>query len=334
MPGSVGTVGARAVVRGPGTPVEIEEFEPRSPGPDEVLVRMDSSGLNHLDLWVTRGLPGITYPVVPGCDGIGTVAEAGAAVTTLALGDTVILSPGIGDPKSADYGIHGEHTDGAHATHVTRPADLWLKAPAEVDKKAAGCFALAYLTAFTMVVRRAATRRGETVFVWGGASGVGHAAGEIARGLGARTVTTARGAKAKAIAGLGWEAVLDPDEDDVVDALREVSPGGADVVVEHVGAATWKRSLSILARNGRLVTCGATTGNKVEVDLAHLFIKNQSLLGSTMGTRADLDLIAGMLADGEIAPLIDETFPLARLGEAHERLADGAAVGKVVIDLS
>lgn len=328
-------IGLRLRVAEPGAPLALEEFAVPAPGPGEALVRLSLAGLNHLDLWVQKGIPGIPYPLTPGSDGVGRVEAVGEGVTGLARGDRVLLSPGVGDHLAKGYALHGEHLDGTYATHLARPAHLWLPVPAGLPDELAACCALAHLTAHTMLARRARLVAGETVLVWGAASGVGHAAGQVARATGARTIGTARAGKAAALAGLGWEALVDPEEEDVVAAVRAATSGrGADVVVEHPGQATWGRSLRALARNGRLVTCGATTGHLASVNLRHLFIKNQSILGSTMGSAPDLHEVVAQAGAGVYKPLVDKVFPLAEAALAHARLAAGKAVGKVLLDLA
>jgi NADPH:quinone reductase-like Zn-dependent oxidoreductase len=316
------------------------------PGVGEVLVRMLAVSVNHLDLWVRRGMPGVKLPLpmIPGCDGTGEVVALGAGVTGLRAGDKVLVEPGSSSGKSAhdlagndhlsdDYQIRGEHFDGLDREYVAIEARFLQPLPPDVDPVEIAATPLVFLTAWGMLVTRANVQGGETVLVIGGASGVGSAAIQIARDRGARVIATAGSeAKRKLAAEVGAEEVVDHSKSDWGQAVRKLTSGrGVDVVVEHVGPATWETSMRVLARNGRLVTCGGTTGPIVQIALPHLFIKNQSVLGSTMGPRNAFPVLLAKLASKTYRPVIDRVMPLSKIGEAHRLLEERAVGGKIVL---
>ena len=316
------------------------------PAEGEVLLKVLAVSVNHLDLWVRRGMPGVKLPLpmIPGCDGIGEIVQLGAGVTGLRPGQRVVIEPGYSSGASAhdlagndhlsdDYQIRGEHSDGLDCEYVAVPARYALPLPAGVDPVRAAAMPLVFLTAWGLLITRAQLQAGESVLVLAGTSGVGSAAIQIARDRGARVFATVGSeAKMRLARDLGADEVIDHSKADWPQALRKLPAGrGVDVVVEHVGPATWEGSLRVLARNGRLVTCGATTGPKVEVLLPHLFIKNQSILGSTMGPRNALPLIFKGLASGAFHPVIDRVLPLSKVREAHELLEARKVQGKIVL---
>ncbi len=324
----------------------LDEVPPPRPAPGEALVRVLAVSVNHLDLWVRRGLPGVTIPLphVLGCDGTGEVVELGAGVQTPAVGTKVLIEPGMTsgasdwdrrglDHLAPDYGIRGEHGPGLDCDYVAVEARYLRPLPDRLDPVAAAATPLVFLTAYGMLVTRARLEAGETVLVIGATSGVGSAALQIAKDRGARVIATAgSAAKRDLAADLGADAVVDHGREDWPKEVRSLTDGtGCDVVVEHVGPATWKGSLSSLARLGRLVTCGGTTGPLVQVALPHLFMKNQSLLGSTMGPRSAFDEILRKLASGAYRPVIDSILPLSAVRAAHERLEARDVLGKIVL---
>jgi NADPH:quinone reductase-like Zn-dependent oxidoreductase len=307
--------------------------------------------LNHLDLWVRRGMPGfaVAFPRILGCDGTGEVVALGGAVTSVKVGDRVVIEPGYSSGESPedragndhlapDYSIRGEHCDGIACEYAAVEARYLLPLPKGLDPVPAAAVPLVFVTAWGLLVTRAQVKAGETVLVLGGASGVGSAAIQVARQRGARVFATAGSAdKLRLCRELGAEAALDhraesKDGGGWGKELKKLTGGrGADVVVEHVGPATWKTSLAVLARNGRLVTCGGTTGAVVELVLPHLFIKNQSVLGSTMGPRSAYPEIFALLAQGVFRPVVDRVLPLSKVREAHALLESRAVVGKIVL---
>lgn len=317
------------------------------PGPGQVRVAVRASGLNHLDTWVRRGVPGHTFPLplVPGCDGAGVVDAVGPGVSSRKVGERVVLAPGLScgtcavcasgrDHLCRWYGIFGETRDGTCAPFVVSPERNVLPLPANVSFETGAAFPLVYLTAWHMLVARAELRPGETVLVHAAGSGVSTAAIQIARLLGAgrvlaTTSTPEKAAKAKA---LGADDVIDYVREDVVARVRELAgKGGVDVVIDHVGAATMAGSLKVLAKGGRVVSCGATSGPKVEVHMNLVFFKGLSILGSTMGGLGEVHEVLAHVAAGRLSPVVDSVLPLSQVAEAHRRLEARDVFGKIVL---
>jgi NADPH:quinone reductase-like Zn-dependent oxidoreductase len=339
---------AMAFSRTGGTEVlELMDLPVPAVGPDDVLVRVRACGMNHLDLWTRQGLPiQIPMPHVGGCEIVGEVAQLGPAVKNLAVGQTVMISPAQGcghcaachrgnDPACREFCIPGEHSQGgfaefaaAHFRHVIPLSNSWSL----VEWAAAP---LTFLTAWSMLHRHGRIRPGEDVLVQGAASGVGSAAIQIAKLAGARVFTTAgNAAKQKLARDLGADVVIDYNTQNFAEAVKKETHGrGVDIVVEHVGQAVWKDSLKCLAHGGRLVTCGATTGPKVELDLRFFFIREIEVIGAFMGTRGELDQVLKLLDRKLLRPVVDRTFPLEKLREAHQYLEDRKQLGKVVIEV-
>ena len=326
--------------------LRLDDVPVPEPGPGEVLVRVLGASINHLDLWVRRGMPGvkIPFPRTLGCDGTGEIAALGDGVSGLEVGQRVVLEPGFSsggsdqdragnDHLAPDYGIRGEHTDGFDCEYVALDARYALPLPDGVDPVQAAAVPLVFLTAWGMLVSRAQLQPGETVLVLGGASGVGSAAIQIAADLGARVLATAGSeAKRDLAASLGAAEVFDHGEADWGRAVKRATDGrGVDVVFEHVGPATWEQSMRCLASCGRLVTCGGTTGPTVPLLLPHLFIKNLSILGSTMGPRSALPAIFEKVASGAYRPCLHEAVPMSEARRAHELLEGRGVVGKIVL---
>ncbi|HEV8113466.1 MAG TPA: zinc-binding dehydrogenase [Planctomycetota bacterium] len=331
---------------GPPSVLRIVDRPRPTPAAGEVLVKMIGVSINHLDLFVRAGMPGVKLPLplVPGCDGIGEIAALGSGVTGLATGQRVVVEPGRSSGTSAhdragndhlsdDYQIRGEHFDGLAREYVAVESRFALPLPAGVDPVRAAAVPLVFLTAWGMLVTRARVQPGETVLVIGGTSGVGSAAIQIARDAGARVIATAGSeAKLRLCRELGAEEAVDHTKPDWGQTVRAFTQKrGVDVVVEHVGPATWDTSMKVLARNGRLVTCGGTTGPNVTVALPHLFIKNQSILGSTMGPRSAFPAIFERVAKGVFKPVVDRVMPMSRIVEAHELLESRKVLGKIVL---
>ena len=339
----------RAVVipRHGGPEVLTLETRPRPvAGPGQVLLQVRCAGINHLDTFVRRGLPGITLPLpmIPGSDASGVVVEAGPGVEAIAAGDRVFVSPGTScerceaclsgnEPLCRRYGLLGEHRDGMQAEFVALGASNVLPLPETLSFEEGAAFPLVFLTAWHMLATRARVQPGEEVLVQAGGSGVGSAAIQIAKYLGARVLTTVGSPeKAARARTLGADDTILYRETDFLEAARRLTgKRGVDVVVESTGASTWEKSLQALARGGRLVTCGATTGYEANTDLRFVFFKGLSILGSTMGSRAELLHVASLLGSGRLRPVIDRILPLEAVAQGHRLLEERAVFGKVLL---
>jgi zinc-binding alcohol dehydrogenase/oxidoreductase len=303
----------------------LEDVPDPSPGPGEVLIRLHASALNHLDVWIRKGLPSVPKPRILGADGAGIRVDTG---------ERVVINPGI---EQADGSIHviGEHGDGTNAELIAVPATNVHPIPDGLSFEEAAAFPLVFETAYRMLVTRAGLREGEWVLLWGIGSGVSTAGLAIARALGARTiVTSSSDAKLARATELGADAVVNHASDDVKAAVREITGGhGADVVVDHVGAATWRTSLDVAARDGRIAVCGATTGPNPPAALHRVWWKQLTILGSTMGTKADFEAAYDLIATGRARPVVDEVVPLEEIRAAHARLEAGEQLGKIVLSI-
>lgn len=323
-----------------------EDVPVPEPAADEVLVQVHAIALNHLDTWVRRGVEGHTFPlpIVPGCDFSGVVVRTGAAVRGVRAGDRVLAAPGVSCGRCAacsdgddnlcpQYGILGETRDGGCRQFALLPGVNAVPIPDGLDFVRAAAFPLTFLTAWHMLVVRCRLRPGETLLVHAAGSGVGSAAIQIGKLMGARVLaTTGTPAKVERARALGADAVVDTSRDDFVQAARAfTSKRGIDVVFEHVGEATFPGSLRCLARGGRVVTCGATTGPVLTADLRHVFFKNLSILGSTMGRRGDVWRLTDLVARGILSPVIDRVLPLAQVREAHGLMGRREVFGKIVL---
>ena len=317
--------------------------------PDDVVVSLKAAALNHLDLFVVRGLPGrsLAFPHVLGADGAGLVEAGGPAVTRVKPGDRVLLNPGIScqscefclageQSLCTTYRLLGEHLPGTFAEAVRVPQWNVYPVPDTVSWADAAAFPLVHLTAWRMVVTRAATRPGETVLIWGIGGGVALAALRIAKLLGATViVTSSSDAKLERARALGADIVLNHAATDVPKELRRLLGGrGVNVVLDSVGEATWEKSLRALAPGGRLVTCGATTGPKVMTDVRRMFWYHYTLMGSTMGNAREFGEIVRLLESGALRPVVDSVVPLRDARQAFERLAAGEHFGKLVLEIA
>jgi zinc-binding alcohol dehydrogenase/oxidoreductase len=308
-----------------------EDVEDPAPGSGEVLVRLRAASLNHLDLWIRQGLPSVPKPRILGADGAGVVAALGEGADTFSEGDRVVLNPGLDDGAR----ILGEHMDGTHAELVVVPAEYVHPIPGDLSFEEAAAFPLVFETAYRMLVTKARIEEGEWVLLWGIGSGVALAAFVIAKALGARTLVTSSSAEKLARASeLGADATVNHAEDDVAAAVKEATGGrGVDVVIEHVGEATWKTSLQSAAPNARVVVCGATSGPNPPAQLHRIWWKQLAVYGSTMGTREDFEGAYELIARGAAQPIVDRVFPLEQAAAAHEYLEEGRQFGKVVLEI-
>ena len=319
----------------------LEEIETPEPGPGDVRVRLRVSALNHLDLWVSLGMPKPhSYPHVAGGDGAGVVDAVGPGVDTVTVGDEVIINPSVSCGHCAaclrgeivfcpDYSILGEHENGTLAEHVVVPAANAVLKPSGLDWDTAGSFGLATGTAFRML-RRARLRAGETLLVVGVGGGVSSAALQLGVAMGARVYATSRDqhklAWAESEGALGGFA-----SDGEFSKDLKASGAPADVVVENVGPATWNQSIRSLAPGGRVVVCGSTSGPKVELSMPVLFFKQLEIIGSSMFTHAEFGEALALVASGAIDPPVDEVFPFEDLPRALDRLEQGRQLGKIAL---
>jgi NADPH:quinone reductase-like Zn-dependent oxidoreductase len=298
----------------------------------EVLISLRAASLNRLDLWVRRGLPSVPKPRILGADGAGVVAGVGEGVFGLRDGDRVVINPGLehGDGRIT---VIGEHTDGTHAELIALSAANVHPIPDSLSFEQAAAFPLVFETVYRMLVTRAGLRDGEWLLAWGAGSGIGSAALSLGGALGARViVTSSSDEKLAKAAGLGAEVTINHAREDVPARVKEATGGhGADVVVEHVGEATWQSSLAAAAPGGRVAVCGATTGPNPKAALHRVWWKQLSILGSTMGTRADFEGAFALVASGRAPVVVDSVFPLAEARAAHERMERGEHMGKIVL---
>ncbi|HUO35836.1 MAG TPA: zinc-binding dehydrogenase [Candidatus Acidoferrum sp.] len=313
-------------------------------GVNWILVRVRACALNHLDLWVRKGLPGIPLPHIPGSDIAGEVVRVGEAVTNMRIGEKVLLQPGVScghcpkclagnDSQCRQYTLLGQGIDGGCAEYVAAPASNAVPIPHGVSFEEAAAFPLVFLTAWHMLFTRARLAPAETVLILGAGSGVGTAAIQLAKAAGARVIATAGSAAKLAKAKeLGADETIDHSAQQISKEVKRLTGGkGVDVVFEHVGQATWEESLRSLATAGRLVTCGATTGHEGQIDIRHLFVKQLSVLGSFMGGKAELFPSLELFARGIVKPVIDVVMPLEKCAEAHRRIERREQFGKVVL---
>ena len=308
-----------------------EDVEDPVAGEGEILIRLRAASLNHLDCWIRQGLPSVPKPRTLGADGAGIVEALGAGADRVAEGDRVVINPGLDDGAR----IVGEHMDGTHAELVAVPAENVYPIPDGLSFEEAAAFPLVFETAYRMLVTKAAVQPDEWVLVWGIGSGVASASFAIARALGARTiVTSSSGEKLERAEELGADAVVNHADGDVAGAVKEVTEGrGVDVVVEHVGDATWKTSLQAAGPNARIVVCGATSGPNPPAQLHRIWWKQLTVYGSTMGTKEDFEGAYELVARGKAKPIVDRVFPLEEAAAAHAYLEEGRQFGKVVLSI-
>jgi len=315
-------------------------------GAHEVLVRVRACALNHLDLWVRRGLPGVSLsmPHILGSDVAGEAAKVGPEVTTVHVGQKVVLAPGVScgrcpacvagnDNRCRDFTNLGYLIDGGCAEYVRCPEVNVMPYPENLDWVHAAAVPLVFQTAWHMLVNRAALQPGEEVLVLAAGSGVGSAAIQIAKFFGARVIATA-GSDEKLAKAKQWGAdeVIHHGIMPIAKEVRRLTNNrGVDVVVEHVGVATWENSVKSLASGGRLVTCGATTGFDAKLDLRFLFTRQLSIMGSYMGTKNELRTVLKLVAQGRLTPTVDKVFELNDCMAAHNYLEHGKQFGKVVL---
>jgi NADPH:quinone reductase-like Zn-dependent oxidoreductase len=326
--------------------LRFEELPDPQAGAGQVRLAVKAIGLNHLDTWVRRGIPGHTFPLpmIPGCDFCGVVDQVGAGVKGVKAGDRVLVAPGFScgrceacasgqDQLCRDFGIFGEMVNGGCAEYAVVPAVNAIPMPKDMEFTAAAAFPLTFLTAWHMLVARCGIQPGDDVLVHAAGSGVGSAAVQIAKLFRARVIATAGSdRKLEQARALGADHAINYETRDWVAEVRQLTAKrGVDIVIEHVGEKTFPGSLKVLAKGGRVVTCGATTGPKLEANLQLIFFKGLSILGSTMGSRGELLRIVELVARGQLRPVVDRVLPLSAVREAHEAMGRREQFGKIVL---
>ena len=328
--------------------LQLEEVPVPEPGPGQVRIRVRAVALNHLDLWNRQGLPGRTVPLprIPGADVAGEVDALGPGAAGPEPGSRVIVNPGLScgrcraclegrDNLCPQYDVLGSRSDGGYAQYVVVPAANVVPMPANLDFTEAAAVPLVFLTAWHMLVTLARVQPGETVLVWGAGSGVGSAAIQIARLFGARVIATVGSPdKVERARRLGADVVLDHSRQAVDEEVRALTGRrGVDVVFEHVGQATWEKSLRSLTHGGRLVTCGATTGPQGVTDIRYVFARQLQIFGSYMGSKGELLRLLPFVEEGRLRPVVDRVLPLAAAAEAHRIMEERRHFGKLVLQV-
>jgi zinc-binding alcohol dehydrogenase/oxidoreductase len=305
---------------GPGV-LRYEDAPDPEPRDGEVLVELRAASLNHLDVWIRKGLPSVPKPRILGADGAGVIAGSD---------ERVVINPGI--VSDGKMHIVGETMDGTHAELIAVPREYVHPIPDGLSFEEAAAFPLVFETAYRMLVPRARLQAGEWVLVWGIGGGVATAVLSLAKALGAQVVVTSSSdTKLARARELGADATVNHETGDVVAYVKDVTGGGAHVVVDDVGEATWRRTLDAARPEGRVVVCGATTGPNPPASLHRVWWKQLSILGSTMGTPDDFKGAYDLIAAGKARPVVDAVFPLAEAQAAHERLEAGEQLGKIVL---
>ena len=322
-----------------------EDVPDPQPRKDQVLVRVRACSVNHLDIWVRKGLPGVKLPHILGSDIAGEIAEVGEYVSGFRVGQRVVVSPmhycrhcekcmAGQQNQCREFTVLGNAVDGGNCELFATTAENVIPIPDSLDFNQAASVPLVFVTAWHMLVGRAGVRPGQTVLVLGAGSGVGIAAVQIAKLFHCRVITTA-GDEAKMAKGreLGADFAINHYKQKISDEVRKITnKEGVDIVVEHVGAATWDESLKSIKSGGTLVTCGATTGPNVGIDLRHLFARQLSLLGSYMGTMGELHEVLKHVFAGRLKPVLDRAFPLSEIRAAHEYMEKSQMFGKIVVN--
>ena len=318
-------------------------------GPTEALIKVRACALNHLDIWARGGTRSerIPLPHISGSDISGEISETGDLIKGRVQGERVLIAPGIScgacdycttgwESLCESYKIIGYETQGGYAEYVAVPATNILSIPDKLSFEQAASVPLVFLTAWHMLVTRAHLAPGETVLVWAAGSGVGSAAVQVAKLLGARVITTVGSDTKKDKAEkLGADFVLNHHTDDVSGQVKKITNGRkANVVFDHVGQATWEQSMKSMAPAGRLVNCGVTSGGKAEIDIRYIFVKQFSLMGSYMGGRGELLKVLSFFEDGKLRPVVDSIFPLSEAAKAQEKMEKSEQFGKIVLKIA
>ncbi len=328
--------------------LQLENVPDPVPGPGEVLVRVRACALNYLDIWVRQGIPGVLLPLphICGSDVAGVIEAIGPGVQHVKTGDETIVCPGLScsnceaclagrDNECARYSVLGYFTDGGYAELLKIPSVNAFPYPKGFDFTEAAAVPLVFMTAWHMLVTRCHIRKGDDVLVIGAGSGVGSAAIQIAKYFRARVIATAGSeAKLQRARELGADFLINHREQSIRSEVRRITDRrGVDIAFEHVGPATWQDSLSSLAPRGRLVTCGATTGHDVRIDIRHLFARQLSVLGSYMGTKSELLEVLQLVREGHLRPVVSHVMPLREAARAQTLIEQREHFGKIVLSL-
>lgn len=312
---------------------------------NQVKIQMKACGINHLDIWVRQGLPWIKFPWVLGSDGSGVIVEIGNEVQNWNIGDEIVIHPAYSCGKCKKcqnqqenfcdkYSILGESTNGVQQEFVCLNPNQIVKKPTHLNFVESASMPLVFMTSWQMLIERANLKKNEWVLIYGGTSGVGASAIQIAKYLGATIISTVGNDNKidKAIS-YGADFVINHSNDNWQDEIKLIQ-NKFDVIFEHIGSATWKNSMNLLNKGGRVVTCGATTGYKVEIDLRHLFFKQQSILGSTMSNYNNFHTVMEKISSGVFKPCIDSIYSIEDVGIAHKKIEERLHIGKVVLEFN
>ena len=327
--------------------LSIDEIAKPTPSKNEVIVQIKAAALNHLDLFVRRGIPGVPLPITMGSDGTGVISEIGTNVKNFKVGDEVIIIPFTTcdtcefcvsgqEQLCTQYFIRGEHLDGCQSEFVSVDEKYVLLKPANISFPEAAAFPLAYMTAYHMLISKADLRANQFVLIWGASSGIGSGAIQIAKNIGAKIITTVSADENKHYAkNLGADFIINYKDENVAAKVKEITEAkGVDVVFEHPGKSTFLTSMRVLKTGGKIVTCGATTGPIVNLDLRHIFIKHQQIIGSTMGNKNNLVELIHLINQNKIKPIVSKTLSYTEIKEAHKILEKGKQLGKIVIEFT
>ncbi|MCK4773896.1 MAG: zinc-binding dehydrogenase [Candidatus Krumholzibacteria bacterium] len=329
--------------------LKIGDFDDPAAARGQVVIDVKSVSLNHIDLFLRRGLPGLRIPLphIPGCDAAGVVSEVGEDVTTVAVGDRVLMNPSVscgqcefcvrGDASlCTTYTLIGETTQGTCCEKIVVPAINAIPIPDSLSFDDAASIPLVFLTAWRMMIKKGRLRAGESILILGASAGVGIAAIQIAKVAGARVLAAAStDEKLELCRALGADVLINYAKEDFVKRVRTATgKRGVDVVIDYVGKETWVKSLKSLASGGRLLTCGATTGYDPQTDLRHIFYRQLEVIGSTMGSRNDLMAPLNLILEGRMRTVVGAVFDLEETAEAHRVMEERRALGKIVLKVS
>jgi len=330
--------------QGPPGVLQLDELPDPQPGPGQVLLDVRAAAVNHLDIWVRRELPGVTPPRIPGADAAGVVIGHGPGVSEPALGARVLLNPGRAcgscercaqgeSTLCRGYQLLGESGDGTYCTRLVVATEQCAAMPSDWSFAQAAAFPLVALTSWRMCVSRGNLQAGESVLVLGASGGVGSMCVQVAKYRGCRVIATASSDEKLALCReLGADGLINSRAEDWPRQVRAATDKkGVDVTIDCVGKATWNQSLRLTRAGGRILTCGATTGHDPIEDLRHIFFRQLSIIGSTMGNHSDLDAALEAARTGAIRPVVDRILPLSRAAEAHQLIEDRGVLGKVVL---